>query len=302
MSSPELESFDVIVVGGSYAGMSAALQLARARRRVLVVDSGQPRNRFASTSHGLLAHDGDDPAAILNKARTQLLAYPTLRWVQCEVESAARRDEGRFHIRCSDGQEFEGQRLILAYGTVDDLPDIEGLEERWGTTAFHCPYCHGYEVFGGRIAVLGCTLDEATQQALMLTEWGEVTLVCQHASELDGALASELAERGVRIESVPVVKISEEATLHLADGRTLQQSAIFLSPTSRLSCSLAQELGCELEDLGCITTDSSKQTTVAGVFACGDAGRLAGNVSLAIGEGALAGIAAHRSLWDAPDA
>ncbi len=144
---------DVIVIGGSFAGISAALQAARARRRVLVIDAGSRRNRFASSSHGFLGQDGRDPAAIIATARAELLSYPTVTWLDATA-AAVRGLADAFVLELASGDYVQGKRLILAAGVTDELPAIPGLAERWGTSVFHCPYCHGYELDGGRIGVL----------------------------------------------------------------------------------------------------------------------------------------------------
>jgi len=296
MTPSSTAPFDVIVVGGSYAGMSAALQLARARRRVLVIDSGAPRNQPGERAHGFLGHDGQPPASINARARAELLAYPTVTWHEDRATQAAATSDG-FKVDCASGPGFLADRLVLAYGVRDELPDIEGVAERWGRSVFHCPYCHGYELDGGRIGVVACTREGANEQALLLADWGQVTLFC-HADEEgpDAAMAERLAARGVQIERARVGRVSDNATVELADGRAVVMDGLFISPEGRLSSPLAEQLGCELEDGGCITTDAAKQTTVDGVFACGDVARMAGSIALAVGEGALAGVAVHRSL------
>ena len=298
MPASSSTSFDVIVVGGSYAGMSAALQLARARRQVAVIDAGAPRNQDASHAHGFLGHDGQPPAQIAAQARAQLLAYPTVRWLEDEALVATQTSDG-FRIDCASGESYEARRLILAHGVRDELPEIEGLAERWGHSVFHCPYCHGYELAGGRIGVVACSRKGAAHQALLLSDWGPVTLFC-HADEpgLEPELARRLLQRGVEVEQGPVQRISGRATVELADGRRREMDALFIAPDTTLSVPLAAQLGCGQEDGGCITTDAAKQTTVDGVFACGDAARMTGSIALAVGEGALAGVAAHHSLLD----
>ena len=206
-------------------------------------------------------------------------------------------DGGRFQVTVEDRQTFVADRVILAHGVTDDLPDIDRIGERWGRSVFHCPYCHGYEVFEGRIGVIGCAKDGGAAQALLLCDWGNITLFCSEASaRIDHAQRARLDACGVVIESTRVRAVEDSATVVLADGRRVEVDALFISPHSRLSSDLAEQLGCELEDGGCITTDSAKQTTVPGVFACGDAARMAGSIALAVGEGALAGVAVHHSL------
>ncbi|HZF66768.1 MAG TPA: NAD(P)/FAD-dependent oxidoreductase, partial [Gemmatirosa sp.] len=148
------DRYEVVVIGGSWAGLSAAMQLARARRRVLVVDAGKPRNRFASTSHGFLGQDGRTPAAILDTARAQVLAYPTATLRHDEVTRAVRHGDGAFDVVLASGGRVHARRLVLATGVVDVLPDVPGLRERWGVSVLHCPYCHGYEVADRRLGVL----------------------------------------------------------------------------------------------------------------------------------------------------
>lgn len=291
------EDFDVAVVGGSYAGLSAALQLARARQRVLVVDAGLRRNRFADTSHGFLGRDGDSPQAIAAQARDQLLAYPNVRWIDGEVALAEPTDTG-FSLCLADGRRFLVRRLVLATGVVDELPGIEGLTERWGRSVFHCPYCHGYELAQGLIGVLASG-PMSMHHALMLPDWGTVTLFTRDAFMPDDAQMASLTARGVLIEAAPVARIVDVATVELVDGRRLPMDGLFALPRTRVASPLAAQLGCAFDEgpMGdFIRTDAFKETTVPGVFACGDAARAAGSVALAVGDGALAGAAAHQSM------
>ncbi|MER2177664.1 MAG: NAD(P)/FAD-dependent oxidoreductase [Stenotrophomonas maltophilia] len=296
--APKNGKYDVIIIGGSYAGMSAALQLVRARRKVLIIDGGEPRNRNARVAHGFLGREGLPPTEIASHARDELLRYPTLTWLTGTAVSAQAIEEGGgIRIRTDEGQTLRADRLVLAHGVTDDLPDIEGIGERWGRSVFHCPYCHGYEVFDGRIGVIGCAQDGGAAQAQLLSDWGRITLFCSEASaKLDAGQRARLEACGVVIEATQVRIVEDTATVVLADGRRVEVDALFISPHSRLSTDLAEQLGCELKDDGCITTDSAKQTTVPGVFACGDAARMAGSIALAVGEGALAGVAVHHSL------
>lgn len=297
MTPAQTGKYDVVVVGGSYAGMSAALQLVRARRNVLVIDAGTPRNRNALVAHGFLGREGIAPAEIAMQARQELMAYPTLTWLTATAVAASAEPDTPLKITCGDGQAFSADRMILAYGVTDALPDIDGVAERWGRSVLHCPYCHGYELYEGRIGVIGCADDGGAGQALLLCDWGQVTLFCSEAdTRIDAEQRRRLDDCGVMIESTPVRCVEETATVVLDDGRRLPMDALFVSPRSTLSSDLAEQLGCELKDGGCISTDSAKQTTVPGVFACGDAARMAGNIALAVGEGALAGVAVHHSL------
>lgn len=295
--------FDAVVVGGSYAGQSAALQLARARRRVLVIDAGMRRNRFARHSHGFLGRDGVEAARIAAEGRAQLLAYPNVQWMD-GLATHARKDGTGFAIEIDSGRSFRARRVVLATGVRDELPNIEGLAERWGSSVFHCPYCHGYELENGRIGVLA-TGPNSIHQAMMLPDWGQVTFLTNKAITLDDAQYAELARRGVAIEARPIRRIIERATVELQDGGTLTFAGLFAVPKTHMASPLAEQLGCAFDEGPTgpvIRIEGVQSTTVPGVFACGDAARMAGNVAISVADGALAGVSAHRSLMFDPQA
>jgi len=293
---------DVIVVGGSYAGMAAALQLLRARRDVKVIDAGQRRNRFADYSHGFLGQDGVSAAAIASNARRQLEAYPTLTWVDGRaITVSGERDN--FAVTTADGQQHQGRRLLFATGLSDRLPQIPGLAERWGKAVFHCPYCHGYELDQGKIGVIAAG-PMSSHQAEIVSDWGPVTFLINGAVELDAPTLQALEGRNVQIEAAPIDHIDGAADVVLADGRRLQFAGLFTAPFCVPASSLAEEAGCALEEtmMGIqIRTDAAKQTSIAGISACGDVARMPHSVTLAVADGAWAGAQIHRSLlW--PDA
>lgn len=292
-----MKTYDVIVIGGSYAGMAAALQLVRARRSVLIIDAGKRRNRAASHSHGFLTQDGTDPAVIASTARAQLQAYPTLSWVDdLVVEASGSRDA--FIVRCATGETRAARRLLLAIGVSDTLPDVSGLAERWGTSVFHCPYCHGYELQQGRIGVIAAG-PMSIHQAQLLPEWGSVTFLTNGVVALDEPMLQDLTARGVTVEDTRIDRIEADADVLLADGRRLSFAGLFTAPRNAPSTSIAKDLGCALTEtpMGTqIQTSETKESTIAGIFACGDAARVPHSVSLAVADGAWAGAQIHRSL------
>lgn len=296
----EPSPFDVVIIGGSYAGMSAAMQLARARRRILVVDGGMRRNRFAATSHGFLGQDGRAPDAIAAEGKRQLLAYPTVQWLDGEAKQATQVPDG-FAVRMTSGQLVRTRLLVLATGVVDELPEVPGLAERWGKHVFHCPYCHGYELGQGNIGVLAVG-PVSLHHATMLPDWGKVTLFTNGAIELDETQRQAFIARGVTIEPERVEGIVNAATVMLADGRRVVMDGLFTASRTRVASPVAQQLGCRFEEspIGTyIQTDALKATSVQGVFACGDAARMAGSVAFAVGDGVQAGVAAHQALLHA---
>jgi thioredoxin reductase len=197
----------------------------------------------------------------------------------------------------ANGERYEAERLVLALGVVDELPDIPGIGDRWGRSVFHCPYCHGYELDQGKIGVLA-TGPASVHQAMMLPDWGPTTYFTRGIDPTPEEREA-LLRRGVTIEAGAVAGIDDVATVRLEDGRALPFAGIFLVPTIRIAGSFASDLGLELEDgmFGAIIkTDPMKQTSVPGVFAAGDAALVPGSVSFAVADGARAGISAHRSL------
>ncbi len=293
-----MNTFDAAIVGGSYAGVSAGLQLARARRRLLVIDAGQRRNRFAAASHGFLGQDGRPPQAIAADAQAQLRAYPTVHWVEGTVEHATAAGDSGFDLRTGAGESFLAAHLVLATGVVDELPPIEGLAERWGRSVFHCPYCHGYELQQGRIGVLARS-ELAMHHALMLPDWGTVTLFLDGAFTPNDEQRQALQAKGVAIETRLVQRLVDHATVLLEDGDRVAMDGLFTMGRTRPATPIAEQLGCTLDEspMGVyVRTDAMKATTVPRVFACGDLARAAGNVALAVGDGALAGASAHRTM------
>ncbi|NGO52560.1 NAD(P)/FAD-dependent oxidoreductase [Allomesorhizobium camelthorni] len=296
--------YDLIVVGGSFAGLSAATQVARARRRVLVIDGGQPRNRFAAHSHGFLGQDGRTPADILGDARKQLLAYPTAIIVDAYAAKAEAAGDG-FAVALEDGKTFEGARLLLATGVRDTLPDIPGLQEQWGKTVLHCPYCHGYEAAGGPLGVLAVGAI-SMHQALLIPDWGDVTLFTNAAFEPDAEQMRALDGRGVKLEPARIAACeavgADGLVVRLEDGRAVRVKALFTAPRTSMASPLAEQLGCAFAEGGLgpiVKVDELQQTSVPGVYAAGDAARSMTNIAFAVADGAFAGVAAHRSLiWD----
>jgi thioredoxin reductase len=293
---------DVIIVGGSYAGMAAALQLLRAYRAVKVIDAGERRNRFAEQSHGFLGQDGVSAAEIASTARRQLEAYPTLAWVEDRAVSVTGGKDD-FTVTTADGEHHRGRLLLFATGLHDQLPDIDGLAERWGKSVFHCPYCHGYELDRGRIGVIASG-PMSVHQAEIVSEWGPDTLFTNGVFEPDADQLRALESRQVLIEPGLIDRIDGVADVVLPGGRQLSFAGLFTAPHCVPSSPLAAEVGCALEEtpMGIqIQVNAAKQTSVPGIFACGDVARMPHSVTLAVADGAWAGAQIHRLLiW--PDA
>ncbi|MDQ0316570.1 NAD(P)/FAD-dependent oxidoreductase [Amorphus orientalis] len=283
---------DVIVVGGSFSGLSAALQLARARFRVLVIDGGSPRNRFASASHGFLGSDGENPAAILERARRQLAAYEGTSVASGLARWARKGDDG-FVVETGDGT-FGAQTLVLATGVTDVLPDVPGLGAHWGESVIHCPFCHGYE-FGGRPLGVLATGPMSLTQARMIPRWGPTTLFLDGKIEVSDDDRADLIARGIQLEETPVAAVEGEGAgldgVRLTDGRLVPVAGLYIAPEMRPASGLAADLGCAFEEtpLGPIVkTGADKATSVPGVYAVGDMARMPHSVAFAVADGAFA--------------
>lgn len=292
--------YDVIVVGGSFAGMSAAMQLARARQNVLVIDAGTPRNRFANEAHGFLGQDGRTPVAIMHDARCQLLRYPTVE-VMSGKALAARALGDAFAIELPGGSEHRAKRLILATGVSDELPPVRGMSERWGETVLHCPYCHGYEVRDQPLGVIAAHPMSA-HQAMLIPDWGPTTYFTQGEFEPETAELAAFVARGITIERTPVVELVGDTPaldgVRLVDGRFVEVAAVFTAPRTRPTTPLAAMLGCVHEDGPTgpyVKVDQWGATSIAGVWAAGDAATPMHNATLASAAGVLAGIGAHQA-------
>jgi len=296
---------DVIVIGGSYAGLSAAMQIARARRSVCVVDAGRPRNRFAAHSHGFFGQDGATPFDMIAQARAKLAAYSTVTFVDDEVVAARRDDDGLFSVDLATQEKRRATKLVLATGGEDVLPDVLGLAERWGASVLHCPYCHGYE-FGGRPLGVLNVAPLSIHQALMIPDWGPTTFFLNGGDPPDADGLRKLAQRGVMVEPATVVAVEGSSPtmvgLRMADGRLVEIDALFLGTQLRIT-PLATQLGCEFEDgpFGpFIRVDAAKMTTVLGVYAAGDNARAMHNATFASADGVLAGASLHQALMFGP--
>jgi thioredoxin reductase len=294
--------FDALIVGGSFAGLSAAMYIARARRTVCVIDVGLPRNRFAGRSHGFFSRDGSEPGALLATARAQVAAYPTVTMIYGRATQAAGA-AGEFGLTLATGEALQGARLVLAFGVSDELPSIPGLAERWGHSVLHCPYCHGFEFSERRLGVLSVA-PSSVHQAMLVSEWGPTTLYLNGTPEPEPAALAELRRRGVAIEPAAVLALRgaepEVSAIELADGRLSAVDALYVGPRTRLNSDLPEQLGCALQDgrFGSVfvqTTDE-RLTSVPGVYAAGDIARDAHNATWASADGVTAGTALHRSL------
>lgn len=299
---PAPSHFDAVVIGGSYAGLSAAMQLGRAGRRTCVIDDGKPRNRFSETAHGFFGQDGMPPLAMIAQARAKVAVYPTVTLVEGTVTGAVAEGEGRFRVSLASGESVTAAKLVLAFGIVDVLPELPGLPERWGKTVLHCPYCHGFEFKDQPLGVLNLRAS-SLHQALMIPDWGPTTFFLDAQPLTDENARAQLARRGVKLEPTKVIALEGKGTelfgVRLADGRLVPVTALYVGPRSRWGNDLACQLGCAIEEgpIGpVIRTDEKNMTSVPGVYAAGDITKVQNSATFASAGGVLAGGALHQAL------
>ncbi|MCU1571988.1 MAG: thioredoxin reductase [Micrococcaceae bacterium] len=293
-----MSAYDVVMVGGGAAGMSAALVLARARPKVLVVDSGEPRNALASHMHGFLSRDGLSPAELLSLGRSEVKGYGG-EIVVGSVTELGPSGSG-FGVLLADGQRFSTRRVLIATGLHDELPTIPGLAERWARDVLHCPYCHGYEVRDQQLGVLGGS-PESVRYAQIVRQWSTDVLLFVPAGFLTTLQRSELAARSIGLVEGVVTGILTDAD-HLCgvamdDGRVILRDVVFVPPRLVPNNDLLIRLGV-MEDAGWAVKDDAGQTTVPGVWVAGNVANPRAQVITAAGEGSTTAMAINADLVD----
>jgi thioredoxin reductase len=289
-------TFDVAVVGGGAAGLSAALVLGRARRDVIVIDGGNPRNAPAAHMQGFISRDGMSPAALLEAARTEVEGYG----VGVAADEVVEIEAG-FALSLASGRRVHARRLVVATGAGDEIPEIAGARERWGRDFLHCPYCHGWEVRDQPLGVLG-TGPHSVEYAHLLRQWSDDIIFFAHTQAVTREEHAGLEARGVtvlagRVTEFAVVDDRLDA-VHLDDGRAIPRRAVFMRPSLHpRGTHLVVPLGVDVDaEGGFIRVDSNGQTTARGVWAVGNVANPRAQVITAAGEGSAAAIAINNDL------
>jgi len=294
---------DVIIIGGSFAGLAGALQLGRARRTVTVLDTGLQRNRFAGHSHGLLGHDHKPPLDILAEARRQLARYPTIKLVNARADSISGAIDN-FSVLTAQGESLKARRVILSYGVVDQMPDIPGFAEGWGKAIVPCPYCDGYE-FAGQHWGLIWSGPQSHNQVRLFQHWTDRLTVFSAGHDIPAEIRADLARRNVNVVDGRLVEIAHRgghsSTVKVDAGRDVALNILFAHPRNKPSASLHESLGLATVNtpLGIILkVDERRQTSMPGIYAAGDLANpiTPPSVTLAIAHGATAGISAQQSM------
>jgi thioredoxin reductase len=303
MNDQVKDAYDVVVIGGGAAGLNGALQLARSRRSVLVVDAEQQRNRPAQAVHGLLGHDGVPPAQLLARGRDEVRGYGG-QVVTSEVAAVRGDLDSGFTVIVAGGRAVRARRLLVTSGLVDDLPDIPGLRERWGRDVVHCPYCHGWEVRDQAIGVLASG-PRSVHQALLFRQLSDDVIYFRRGTVLDDAEAAQLAARGIRVVDgeVSALAIADDrlAGVRLADGSVIPRQAVAVGARMTARAGFLADLGLKPSEhpsgMGSyIPADPAGRTEVPGVWAAGNVTDLSAQVGASAAAGALAGAVINADL------
>ncbi len=293
---------DGVIIGGSFAGLAAALQLGRARRKVTVLDTGLPRNRFARHSHGLLGHDHKPPLDILAEARHQLARYPTIRLVSARADSVSGAIDD-FSVLTGDGDSLGARRVILSYGVADQMPDVPGYAESWGTSVVPCPYCDGFEAAGQHWGLVWSGT-QSHQSVRLFHDWTDKLTVFADGHDIAPDIKADLAHRNIAVVDGRIVEITHNnghiTTVNLDTSRNIAVDILFAQPRNKPSASLHESQGLAMVDTPvgiALKVDERRQTSMPGIYAAGDLTTPSlPSVTVASSQGAMAGIFAQQSM------
>lgn len=294
-------NFDVIIVGGSYAGLSSALALGRSLRNVLIIDSGLPCNQQTPHSHNFITHDGEAPVTIAEKARLQVLNYPTVRLHNGFAVSGKKTETG-FIIKTLEGLEFTSNKLIFATGITDIMPEIMGFYQCWGISVIHCPYCHGYEFRNQKTAIMANGERAFHLASLVHNLTKQVSIITSGKAEFTNEQRNKL-----QFHNIPVIEKKIQEVIHenghltsivFEDDETLELNVLYAAVPFKQHSNIPAELSCELTEMGHLKTDAFQKTTIAGIYACGDSTSMMRSVSYAVATGGIAGSMVNKELVD----
>lgn len=303
------DEYDVVVVGGGAAGLSAALVLGRARRRVAVVDAGEPRNSPAAHMQGFLGSDGLPPAELLARGRAEVAGYgvdlihdTVTSITPCETRPLSRR---RFHVALAGRRMLTVRRVLVTTGLRDMAPNVPGVADRWGRDLLHCPYCHGYEVRDQPLGVLAggqTSIEESLAHAHLVRQWSDDVVFFANGAPLSVEQRERLVARAIGVVDAPVARLvveEDELTgVETVDGHVVPRSAVFVRPQFVANDTLLTDLGCATAPNGWVAVDPTGATSVSGVWAAGNAVNPRAQVITAAGEGSAAAIAVNNDLVD----
>lgn len=295
-------TFDVIIIGGSYAGLSAAMALGRALRPTLVIDSGKPCNRTTPHSHNFLTQDGNTPAQISSIAKEQVQQYQHISFYEGLATTAEKTPTG-FSVATAQGERFAARKLIFATGVKDLLPTIKGFADCWGKSVIHCPYCHGYEVKHKPTGILA-NGDVAFHYAQLIRNWTDkLTIFTNGPCTLSKVQRAKIEQHSIAVVENEIAALQRSNgslnAIAFTNGTSQELSAVYARPPFEQHCGIPKSLGCEITEQGLLKVNMMQKTTVEDVFACGDNASPLRAVSYAVASGTIAGAALNNELTEA---
>lgn len=293
------KNFDVIIVGGSYSGLAAGMALGRALKKVLIIDSGKPCNRQTPHSHNFLTQDGKTPKEIATLAKQQVEKYDTISFFN-SIALKGKKTENGFEIQTESGEIFCAKKLIFATGIKDTMLKINGYAECWGISVLHCPYCHGYEVRNEKTGILG-NGESGFELIKLISNWTkDLTLFTNGVSTLTVEQTEKLKNHQINIVEKEVVSLEHNngllQNIILKDDLKSSVKAIYVRSPFEQHCLIPESLGCQLTDDGYIKVDPSQETTVNGIFACGDNVTRMRTVANSVAMGTTAGMSLSKKM------
>jgi len=293
--------FDVIIIGGSYAGLSAAMTLGRSLKKVLVIDSGEPCNKPTPHSHNFLTQDGKTPSEISSLAQQQVSQYKTVHFHTDVAIDGKKTTEG-FEISTQSGKKFETEKLIFATGVKDNVPNIPGFSECWGKTLIHCPYCHGYEFHGKKTGIWAPAEKAFHLAGLVNNLTKNLTIITSNTTDFTMEQLEKLQQHTIKIEKGEIHHIEHEngniAHVVFKDGKRLPFDVIYAGIPFEQHCKIPETLGCDITEQGYIKIDGLQKTTVDGIYACGDNTSPMRSVANAVHQGNFAGAVINKELTE----
>lgn len=291
--------FDIIIIGGSYAGLSAAMALGRSRREVLIIDSGKRCNRQTPHAHNFLTQDGEKPVIIAAKAKTEVLEYGTINWLD-DVAVAGFKQEHGFSIGTQSGKHFSAKKLLFATGIKDIMPDITGFKACWGISVVHCPYCHGYELRDQPTAILANGARAVHLAGLVHNLTSDLTVLTMGPADLTAEELGKFNKHGIAIIENNVREIlhtdGQLEKIFFKDGTAKDCSAMYAAVPFLQHTMLPESLGCSFTESGLIKINSTQETTVPGIYACGDNSNILRTIANAVYSGNIAGAILNKVL------
>ncbi len=292
-------TYDVIIIGGSYSGLSAALALGRALRNILIIDSGKPCNAQTPYSHNFITQDGKTPSEISALAKQQVQKYTNIKFYDGLAISGVKTENG-FDIKTQSNDIFSAKKLIFATGIKDIMPDIKGIAECWGISVLHCPYCHGYEVRQEKTAILG-NGDYGFDFSRLISNWTkDLTLLTNGKVNLEKEQIEKLQKHNITIIEKEVKNVEHQQgqieAVIFKDGSQIPIKAVYTKLPFAQHCEIPTQLGCELTEQGYIKVDAFQKTNIHGIYACGDNTTSLRSVSNAVAMGTLAGATLNREM------